>query len=130
MRWGCLTLVEEWNAPVHAEGPDGKLYVADSQGPRMWRLRCDCGYEWEIERDAFPGRRQMRRCNRPECPHGKPAIKTPLPPKPPRLPGMAFTVYVTAELGKAVEHFAIRNGITYPEALRRLAKIGLAHQDG
>ena len=27
-------------------------------------LRCECGYEFEIEADAFPGRRKLRDCGR------------------------------------------------------------------
>ena len=66
--WGNLTLIDHYPTPSYLTTGKGEKYVADTHGgPYMWRLRCDCGYEWELPRENFPGRRALRSCGQPEC---------------------------------------------------------------
>jgi len=67
-RWGNLKLVKEYCPPIMHKRLDGSEYDSGNFGPPMWLLRCDCGYEFSIFKEDFPGRRKLRDCQRPECP--------------------------------------------------------------
>ena len=95
-RWGNLRIANAYRAPIMASerspGFKGEDYIADTHGPRIWTLLCDCGHRWDVKVDDFPGRRRLRSCGRVECPH------TPKPKFRSRGPaGIVRTVYLGQE---------------------------------
>jgi hypothetical protein len=103
--WGHVTLLSSFRGPLYLTGPGGKPYVADTHGgPQMLRLRCDCGFEWEIERQQFPGRRKLRSCGRKEC--------TALPQKPPETTfhekKVSICISIPTDMVALVEQFRIK----------------------
>jgi len=92
--WGHVALIRTWRVPIMAKTVWGEEYVADTYGPALWLLRCDCGLEWEIPKEDFPGRRILKSCGRPLCPY------TPKPKfKAQGQRGRTYTVYLTHEHG-------------------------------
>lgn len=66
--WGNLRLLERYHDEIMANDYHGREYNTGQIGPQMMRLLCNCGHEFSIETDLFPGRRAMRDCGRQECP--------------------------------------------------------------
>ena len=66
--WGNLQLLRTYSPPIMAKRRGGGEYYTGEDAPERWVLRCECGHEFEIEADAFPGRRKLRDCGRTsEC---------------------------------------------------------------
>lgn len=100
----------------------------------MWRLRCDCGHQFEIEKSAFPGRRVARNCNRPECPYvnGSYRVKetstyTPAPGRGHKVSnsGRVYSMYFPEDIAGQMEQYAQQKGISFAKAVRELAVDGL-----
>lgn len=121
-RWAHLTLVRPvYRRQVIERNPlTGEEYVADTHGPPVMLLRCDCGHEQEILAVDFPGRRKMRYCGRPECPHGPRR-----PSKAPRERGAAYSVYLPLSRAQQVQQWAKAHGLTFSKAMSELVHEGL-----
>ena len=118
-RWGNVSQMAEFRMPVLGRNVmTGETYITDSQGPWAWRLRCDCGYEWEINRGSFPGRRKLKSCGRPECPHGKQPKRAPREPKEPR--GAAHSIYLSQSQEGWLREYGKRNGCGLSKAIADL----------
>lgn len=122
--WAHLALVGIRRVPITGTTPSGEEYVMDTHGPLLMHLRCDCGTEFTIKKDEFPGRRLLRFCGRPECPHG------PKPPKARRArnladPGLMVSAFFPGSLATQVTEWARRNNVSFSEGLRQLAIKGL-----
>lgn len=61
-RWSNMTVVRIYRPDVQ----EGAIHE-EGGGPRTYRLRCDCGYEFELLAAAFPGKKSMRNCGRVEA---------------------------------------------------------------
>lgn len=92
---------------------------------KKWRLLCDCGHEFVISEDDFPGRRRMKNCGRPQCeyaeilkPKPEPVadVERPRPPGRPKLAladrGMNMMIYLPLRLIEAAHRLADRNGLS------------------
>jgi hypothetical protein len=119
-RWGNLTLVgNAYYKPLIIKRSDGTEYIGDNQGgPRVMKLRCDCGFEWEQEVAKFPGRRRMRNCMRPQCQFTKPAEK----PKPIRSHGATYSMYLTDDVAAHLKAFAAETGLSFSKAANEIIR--------
>jgi hypothetical protein len=131
-RWGHLTLDREYREDVMKVNKlTGEEYVADSEGPVMWDLSCDCGHEFTIPLKSFPGRHAMRSCGRDECPHAMKSERKRNRPKAPRgrpakaSDGRGQTIYMGAAFRASLEAYAKRKGLTLSAAMVNLAEAAL-----
>ena len=109
--WGNITRCMAIRTPIMSEGPGGETYIADTHGPAVYRLTCQCGHEWDILQSEFPGRRKVRSCGRVECPH------TPQPKRRFKQHGRAASVYLSAERYAWVEALAQKNDWPFSKAV-------------
>lgn len=117
-RWGHLSLLSTRHVPVMHRKPDGSEYVADTHGPVTMFFQCDCGHEFSMEKRDFPGRRVLRYCGRPECPHAP-------KPKPVRVrsdPSSLQTIYLPQSLIDYARNWARAHGTSYSGAIRELLR--------
>lgn len=112
-RWGHLTRLKVEEKPVMLPLLGGGEYDCGDRR-EIWFFRCDCGYEWEIDRAEFPGRFTIRNCGdlfeqrRTICPFARAKSQGP-PAGRPRLPGgrgIAVNIYMAAEVYRALEDLA------------------------
>jgi len=119
-RWGNLRLISGYQTPSYAEGPKGR-YVADTHGgPYMWRLRCDCGYEWEIPENEFPGRRALRSCGRKEC------TVTAKPPRKVRVVKTTLSLSLAVDTINGIRQYQTAKNLSLSSAANILLDKGLA----
>ncbi len=117
-RWGHLKILERYRSPImKTNSITGETYMADSHGPWMWRMLCDCGYEFEIYEDNFMGRRAMRYCGEPTCAYA-PGKHTPKPKR--RERGMAFTIYIHQEHIDYLDKCCVANDMSLSRAIETL----------
>lgn len=129
-RWGHFTLMEEWrDEDIRKNLLTGEEYVADSEGPMMWRLLCDCGHELTIRRDDFPGRRIARSCNRPECEFTKPPKGAPRMAKGRDLAknGATFSIYLDKDVGEMIRAYGYKHKLSFSATCSKLMLEGLKH---
>ena len=69
--WGYLRLIERYQDPIMKRDYRGNEYDSGLLGPLMMRLQCQCGLEFSIRAEDFPGRRKMRACGGSTCPFTK-----------------------------------------------------------
>lgn len=120
-RWGHLSLIGQYQSPLYKTDREGNRYVYDTHGgPFMWRLRCACGYEWEIPREEFPGRRVLRSCGRKEC------TVTAKPVKSPKEPKVSVCLYLPVDLLNQLRTYQIRSGTSQSKAAITLLYKALA----
>lgn len=121
-RWAHMLIMKDYRQPLMGVNPDGHPLVLDSHGgPHMLRLRCDCGHEWEIEAEAFPGRRALRSCGRFLCPHTpKPRAK--------RERGSAYCVYLPMKTASLINDYAIQHGVSFSRAIDELITAQIVSQ--
>lgn len=118
--WGHICKEDAYYKPIMALDHHGNEYIANTHGPFMWKLKCECGHQWEIEADDFPGRRKLRSCGRPECPHT-------LRDEPPRIKEAkaVYTSYMSCSTMDRVVEYAKANRLSKSAALERLLVEGL-----
>ncbi len=119
--WAHMRVLRRFRAPIMMRDHEGKLYVADTQGPQMLALRCDCGHEWEIRQDEFPGRRKLKNCGRPQCPHVNSPGRSRF-----RERGSTCSVYLSNALAAQVDTYASALGVSFSRGLERLARSAFA----
>jgi hypothetical protein len=94
----------------------------------MWRLRCHCGWEWDIRMADFPGRRLLRSCGREECTVNHPAPKPPKTPKAARAqlvePSFSHTILFPLHVLEAIREYAQKKDIRFAKAVVELAYEG------
>lgn len=95
-----------------AIGLNGSPYIVDASGPWAWKLRCDCGHEWEVEEATFPGRRAVKSCGRVECPH-TPKIKV---KRTAEQKGFSQSVYMSRDVIAYVEQWGVAHGYSFSKA--------------
>lgn len=122
--WGHLQLLDTRRVPIM--GTDyrtGLPYVMDTHGPITMFFRCDCGFEFTMERSQFPGRRRLKYCMRPECQYApKPRTKRDRSD-----PGKMQSVYLHESLIEQVHAWAAKRDMTYSAAIRELVLKGLVN---
>jgi hypothetical protein len=126
--WAHLTIVDRWREPSYLTNQlTGEKYVADSHGgPWMWRLRCDCGYEFEIEATAFPGRRVARNCARTECPYTSRQEPEAIAGRPVGTSGAVFTVYLPNDVINLIHAHRKIKLVSFSKAITQLIrKVGI-----
>lgn len=65
-----MTLIEMRSNPRMYKSLEGMYHGGDFDPPTMVLL-CDCGREFEVARNKFPGRRRMRSCGEDDCEYSK-----------------------------------------------------------
>ena len=117
-RWGHVKFLRSYRTPLWINSPKGP-YIGDTQGgPRVMELRCDCGHVFTIPVDDFPGRRKLKSCNRPECPHTA-------RPEPPREPKAQAHWTLTVSILEVVSGFATAKKLTPSKAAEILLREGV-----
>lgn len=115
-RWGHITRLKVEERPVMLPKPSwqGGGEYASGDTREYWGFRCDCGYEWEIDRAFFPGKYTVRNCGdmfeerKSLCEYARARSQGP-PAGRPRLPGgrgIAVNIYMAADVFRALEDLA------------------------
>lgn len=118
--WGHITREDAYYRPNMALDAEGNEYVADNYGPMAWKLRCDCGYGWEIVAKDFPGRRQLKSCGRPECKYTPQSVTRKIKER-----GSAYSIYIPISLAQQIAEFADAHNTTFSKACEVLCREGL-----
>ncbi len=126
--WGHLTVLNEWEVPEVANGPNGPY--ATGRRDVWWHLVCDCGQEFEMDRAEFPGKRAMPTCGREDCEFNKPKAKRkPGRPSGTHTPNSTGHVTVSAYLPSSfineMRIWAKSNDMSLSKAFCHWIKIGL-----
>lgn len=118
-RWGHLTLTEVWSESITADGPNGPYDTGERD--TYWRLLCDCGREMVIRYRDFPGRRNMKRCDLPDCPFRLGKRYRPKLAE----PRVIMTVSAPISLATVIRSYAEENKLTMSRAMMNLLRLGL-----
>ena len=114
-----MNVTGSYRKPLVEEG-----FIDSAGGPRMLKLRCDCGYEWEIEADAFPGRRRLKNCGRMGvCPY----VPIPKLKKRPEDRVMSQSITLPISIVNQIAAFARKKDFNFSRACAELITAGLAH---
>jgi hypothetical protein len=138
-RWGYVKLVDEYCPKIMHPDPfrPGEMYDTGDEGPATWVLLCDCGEQFEILKEDFPGRRKLRDCQgrNPECEFwkenqsakvpksrraklGRPPIKTE--------PSALVTVYLPLRLLESLGQLSAELGISRSSLVAEMLKVQMA----
>jgi hypothetical protein len=116
--WAHLTFVRRYRVPIIEIGSGGTPYVADTHGPWHMELECECGHMFSMPESAFPGRRKLKSCGRPECPHTKPDKLS----RAPRERGVALSVYLSLDIAQRLKDESDRQRISFSKLVESIAR--------
>lgn len=57
--WAAITVIDLYEEDKKVQESPG---ITATYKVEMVEFRCECGAEWSIEQDAFPGRRKLKDC--------------------------------------------------------------------
>lgn len=122
-RWGNLTRLEVVIEPVMLPKLGGGSY--DSGDRReLWKLHCDCGKDFTIDKENFPGRAVMRNCG-PDCQYDLNGRVRSTLGRPPvyRVPGKSINSYIPGDIVEILEQ--LRGAGSFSSILVHVVRRGL-----
>lgn len=63
--WGTLHVVSMREEPIYHTNQWGERHQNPAYSRQIYTIQCDCGKQFELAEEQFPGRRRMRTC--PDC---------------------------------------------------------------
>jgi hypothetical protein len=124
-RWGHIQRLSAKHAALYEIGPNGPYEADPEGGPMTWRLRCDCGHEWDLLAMDFPGKKRLRSCGRPECPF-TPGVRLKRH-KAIEEKRVSINVSVPAHVAANLRQYADSRNLNFSQAVTKCALTGLLH---
>jgi hypothetical protein len=108
--WGYVRVTDIRMETRHSH--DGA--VSARWGEKTIHLKCQCGKEFSLPYEKFPGRRALKDCG---CGIAVDRVSEDL--------RTSQSIYIEMELLKEITRWAFKNGVSTSKAIVTLAKIGL-----